>query len=384
GVGALDGLFELGGHSLLATQVMSRIRAVFGAEVPLAVLFDHPTVRGLAEVIEGTAHGPAAPPVTAVSRDRPLPLSFAQQRLWFLDRLEPGSSEYVVRMSVLWDTHVDVAALGAALDAVVARHEVLRTRLVAAADGVAYQVIDPPRPVPLPVVDVSDTADPTAAARALTTLDAATPFDLAAEPLIRARLIRLGETGHLLALTMHHVVFDDWSERVLRRELLASYDALRTGQPDPLPPLAAQYADYAAWQRSWLTGHVLEQQLAYWKDRLTGAPTLELPTDRPRPPARSTESAAVPFAVPADVVDGLREAARNGAATMFMALLAGFSVLLGRYCDTDDVVVGTPVADRSRAETENLIGFFLNTLVMRTDLSGDPTFAEVLARVRMA
>ncbi|GAA3845657.1 non-ribosomal peptide synthetase [Streptomyces phyllanthi] len=381
-VGAGDDFFQLGGHSLLAAQVMSRVRAVFGAEVPLAALFDHPTVRGLAEVIEGTARGLVVPPVTAVSRDRPLPLSFAQQRLWFLDRLEPGSAEYVVRMPIRWDAHVDAAVLGQALDAVVARHEVLRTRLVAGPDGVAHQVIDPPAPVPLPVADVSGVADPVAAARVLLAVDASTPFDLAAEPLVRACLIRLGETGHLLALTMHHVVFDEWSERILRRDLLASYEAFRAGEPDPLPPLAVQYADFAVWQRSWLTGEVLEQQLGYWRDRLAGAPVLELPTDRPRPPVWSTASGVVPFTVPADVVDGLRKVAQDGGATMFMVLLAGFSVLLGRYCGQDDIVVGTPVADRGRAETEDLIGFFLNTLVMRADLSGDPTFAEVLARVR--
>ncbi|MEU0032356.1 amino acid adenylation domain-containing protein, partial [Streptomyces sp. NPDC006335] len=381
-VGAGDDFFQLGGHSLLATQVMSRVRAVFGAEVPLAALFDHPTVRGLAEVIEGTARGLVVPPVTVVSRDRPLPLSFAQQRLWFLDRLEPGSAEYVVCLSIPWAAHVDVAVLGEALNAVVARHEVLRTRLVAGPDGVAYQVIDPPGTVPLPVADVSDVADPTAAARALLAVDAATPFDLAAEPLVRACLVRLGEAGHVLLLTMHHVVFDEWSERILRRDLLASYDALRAGEPDLLPPLAVQYADFAVWQRSFLTGEVLERQLGYWRDRLAGAPVLELPTDRPRPPVRSTASGVVPFTVPADVVEGLREVARDGGATMFMALLAGFSVLLGRYCGQDDIVVGTPVADRSRTETEHLIGFFLNTLVMRADLSGDPTFADVLARVR--
>jgi len=382
GVGADDDFFALGGHSLLAAQVMSRIRAVFGVEPPLAALFDHPTVRGLAEVVEGTSRGPAVPPVVAVPRDRPLPLSFGQQRLWFLDRLEPGSAEYVVRMAVPWTGEVDVAVLGAALRAVVTRHEVLRTRLVAGQDGVAHQVIDPPGPVALPVLDVSGVADPAAAARALHAAEAAAPFDLAAEPLVRARLIRLGETEHLLALTLHHAVFDEWSERVLRRDLHAAYERLLAGRTDPLPEPAVQYADYAVWQRSWLTGEVLERQLGYWRERLAGAPVLELPTDRPRPQAWSASGAVVSFTVPAEAVAGLRAAARDGGATLFMALLAGFAVLLGRYCDQDDIVVGTPVADRGRAETEDLVGFFLNTLVLRADLSGDPTFGEVLARVR--
>ncbi|MEU0032350.1 amino acid adenylation domain-containing protein, partial [Streptomyces sp. NPDC006335] len=381
-VGACDDFFQLGGHSLLATQVMSQVRAVFSAEVPLSALFEHPTVRGLAEVIEGTARGLVVPPVTAVSRDRQLPLSFAQQRLWFLHQLEPESTEYNLLLPVELGPNLDVAVLDAALGALVARHEVLRTRLVAGTDGVAYQLIDPPRPLPLPVVDVSATADPEAAVRDLLGAEAATPFDLAAGPLVRACLIRSGGAGHVLVLSLHHVVFDEWSARVFRRELSALYTALRAGEPDPLPPLPVQYADFAAWQRSWLAGEVLDGQLAYWRDELAEVPVLELPTDRPRPPVLSTAGAAVEFTVPADTADRLREIARANGATMFMTLLAGFNLLLSRYCGTDDVVVGTPVAGRNRAETEDLIGFFVNTLVLRTDLSGDPSFTDLVGRVR--
>ncbi|MEU0032373.1 condensation domain-containing protein, partial [Streptomyces sp. NPDC006335] len=380
-VGAGDGFFELGGHSLLATQVVSRVREVFGTEIPLAALFDHPTVRGLAVVIERTAPGPVVPPVTAVSRDEPLPLSFGQERLWFMGQLEPGSVEYNVPSPMWFHGDLDVAALSKALDAVVARHEVLRTRLVAGPDGVAHQVIDPPTPVPLPVADVSDLADPVAAAHELLAADAAAPFDLAAGPLIRACLVRAG-LDHLLVLAMHHVVSDEWSERIFWRELSALYRASRTGAPDPLPPLPVQYADYAAWQRSWLSGDVLDGQLAYWRRQLAGAPVLELPTDRPRPPVRSSAGAAIGFTIPADTADAVRRIARANGATMFMTLLAAFDVVLGRYCGTDDVAVGTPVAGRTRAETEELIGFFVNTLVLRTDLSGDPSFAELLGRVR--
>ncbi|MCW6008140.1 amino acid adenylation domain-containing protein, partial [Micromonospora sp. CPCC 205371] len=357
-VGVDDDFFELGGHSLVATQVVSRIRGVFGAERP------------------------AAPPVTAVRRDGPLPLSFAQQRLWFLDQLDPGSAEYNLPAPGRWTGRLDVAALAAALGAVVARHEVLRTRLVTDADGVAAQVIDPPAAFRLPVVDISGAADPVRMADELVAVDAARPFDLGAGPLIRATLLRLAPDDHVLALTTHHVVSDQWSTEILRRELAALYEAALTGGADPLPALPVQYADFAVWQRAWLSGEVLDGQLAYWRDQLAGLPVLELPTDRPRPPVRSTDGAVTRFAVSGPVADRLRAVSRDAGATMSMTLLAAFSVLLGGYCDTEDVVVGTPVANRNRAEIEGLVGFFVNTLVMRTDLSGDPSFAELVGRVR--
>ncbi|MEV7144842.1 amino acid adenylation domain-containing protein, partial [Streptomyces tauricus] len=381
-VGAEDNFFDLGGHSLLATQVISRVREVFGVEVPLSVLFDEPTVREFASVIETSGTGVTAPPVTAVDRDQALPLSFAQQRLWFLAQLEPGSAEYNLSTLMRWAGPLDVSAMGAALSAVVARHEVLRTRLMADADGEAYQVIDAPASVPLPVRDVSDAVDPQVAARALVAADAGQAFDLSAGPLLRATLIRLSADEHVLGLVMHHVVSDEWSGRILRRELSALYEAFRDGEPDPLAPLEVQYADFAMWQRQWLTGDVLEEQLNYWREALSGASTLELPTDRARPAVRSSEGGVVGVRVPASTAQALRALSRRSGATMSMTLLAAFSVLLGRYADTDDVVVGTPVANRNRAETEDLIGFFVNTLVMRADLSGDPRFVELLGRVR--
>ncbi|MFC9249713.1 amino acid adenylation domain-containing protein, partial [Streptomyces sp. NPDC057136] len=383
-VGVTDNFFELGGHSLLATRVRSRVRELIGAELPLHVLFDRPTVRGLAVAVERAGRASAVPPVVAVDRDQPLPLSFAQQRLWFLDQLEQGAAEYNVALPVwLRGEKPDVGALTAALGAVVTRHEVLRTRLVAGADGVPYQVIDqPPEAFPLVLVDVSAERDPVASARGLVAADAALPFDLAADSLIRASLIRVAPDEHVLALSVHHVVFDEWSDQIFRRELAALYEAFREGEPNPLPPLAVQYADFAAWQRQWLSGDVIEGQLAYWKQHLAGAPTLELPTDRPRPPVRSTEGAAIRFTVPARTADALRAFSRERGVTMFMTLLGAFDVVLGRYAGSDDVVVGTPVANRNLAETEDLIGFFVNTLVMRTDLSGDPSFAELVGRVR--
>ncbi|MFI2352086.1 amino acid adenylation domain-containing protein [Streptomyces sp. NPDC019443] len=380
-VGATDGFFDLGGHSLLATLVVSRIREAFGVEVSLASLFDAPTVRGLASVIDSSARH-AAPPVAAVARDEVLPLSFAQQRLWFLDQLEPGSPEYNMSTRLRLTGDVDLPALGAALDAIVARHEVLRTRLVADAEGVPHQLIDPPASLPLPVVDVSGCVRPHEEADRLVGQDGLTPFDLARGPLVRATLVRLAPDEYVLALTMHHVVFDEWSDRVLQREMLALYEAFRSGAPDPLPPLGLQYADFAAWQRNWLSGEVLDSQVSYWQAKLADVPVLNLPADRPRPPVRSTEGAAARFSVPAETADALRALSREHGTTMFMTLLAAFDVLMGRYGATEDVAVGTPVANRNRAETEDLIGFFVNTLVMRTDLSGDPSFTEVLRRVR--
>src|SRR6266566_9070054 len=268
--GAGDNFFALGGHSLLATRVISRVREVFGTEVPVAALFDHPTVAGLAAVIAGTDAGVPAPPVEPAARDQRLPLSFAQQRLWFLAQMEPGSAEYNVPSPVRMPGAVDVAALGAALSAITARHEVLRTRLVAGADGVPFQVIDPPSPFPLTVADVSGAADPRRAAGMLVAADAVAPFDLAAGPVIRACLARLAADGHVLVLSVHHAAFDEWSAGIFKRELAALHAAFRAGQPDRLPPLGVQYADFAVWQRAWLAGEVLEGQLAYWRGQLAG------------------------------------------------------------------------------------------------------------------
>ncbi|MEU9191492.1 condensation domain-containing protein, partial [Streptomyces sp. NPDC048484] len=382
-VGTVDNFFELGGDSLLATQVATRIRRMFGVDIPLTVLFDEPTVRGLAALIEdlgGLGRDAGAPPMTSVPRDQALPLSFAQQRLWFLDQLEPGSTEYNVPSPLRWSGELDIIALNAALAALVARHEVLRTRLVADADGVARQVIDPPSPFPLPLVDISGADDPPTVVQELVAADAMTAFDLSAGPLIRGSLIRLAADDHVLALTMHHVVSDEWSGRVLRRDLSALYEAFCVGGPDPLPVLAVQYADFAVWQRQWFSGDVLDGQLAYWRERLAGVPVLELQTDRPRPPVRAPEGAVAEFHISASTSERLRAIARDHSASMYMTLLAAYAVVLGRHSGQEDVAVGTPVANRNRAETEDLIGFFVNTLVMRTDLSGDPSFVQLLGR----
>ncbi len=319
----------------------------------------------------------AEPAIVPVRRGGQLPLSFAQQRLWFLAQLEPDSVEYNAPMVVRWPAPLDVAVLSGALRSLVARHEVLRTRLPADESGEPYQVIDPPpAEVPVPVVDVSAEDDPGAAAERLVAAVGREPFDLAAGPLVRFSVVRISPEEHLVVLAMHHVVGDEWSVGIIRDELTALYEGRK------LPELPVQYADFAVWQREWLSGRVLESQLGYWRGLLAGAPVLELPTDRPRPAVRSSAGAVIEFSVPAEVADGLKALSRTAGASMFMTLLSAYTVVLSRYCGQTDLVVGTPIAGRNRAEIEGLVGFFVNTLVLRTDLSGDPSFSELLGRVR--
>ncbi|HLL48681.1 MAG TPA: condensation domain-containing protein, partial [Longimicrobiaceae bacterium] len=380
--GPRDDFFALGGHSLLAARVAARVRQAFGAELPLRAIFDAPTLEALAAVVAGArrAGGAALPPLRRVPREGPLPLSFAQERLWVIDRMEPGSAAYNIPAVLRFSGPLDVAGLERALSAVVRRHEALRTTLEER-DGRPVQVVHPARPVALPVCDLSALASAGRAdtVRRLATEEAARPFDLAAGPLLRVALLRLGDEEHVLLLTMHHAVGDAWSTSVLLGDLAAAYAGAA------LPELEVQYADFAAWQRAWLTGEVLDAQLGWWRERLAGAPpALELPADRPRPAAWSGRGAAHPFSLSPELSDGLRAFARREGATPFMVLLAAWQTLLSRWSGQDDMVVGTPVAGRTAAETEPLVGFFVNTLALRTDLSGDPAFREVVARVREA
>ncbi len=376
-VGVHDDFFVLGGHSLLATRVVSRVQAVFKVEMLLVDLFDRPTVAELAEVIDRAATGVVARPMVPVDRDRPLPLSYAQQRLWFLAQLEPDSVQYNAALTMLWQGPLDVDGLAEAVGRLVARHEVLRTRLVTDADGTPYQAIDPaPDRLAVSVADVSGEADPAEALDRLVAVEERVPFDLATGPLLRVSVVRLSDSAHVVVLAMHHVVADGWSAEIIRRELPALYAGA------DLPDLPVQYADFAVWQRDWLSGAVLDRQLTYWRNLLTGAPVLDLPLDRPRPPVPSDQGAIIEFAVPPAVVDGLRRASRAAGASMFMTLLGGFAALLSRYSGQDDVIVRTPVANRNRTETEGVVGLFVNAMALRIDLSGDPTFGELLERVR--
>ncbi|HEX7240625.1 MAG TPA: amino acid adenylation domain-containing protein, partial [Longimicrobiaceae bacterium] len=386
-VGAGDGFFELGGHSLLATRVVSRVRGALGVELPLRAVFEAPTVAGLAGRVDALARegaGTQAPPLVPVPRDRPLPLSFAQQRLWFIDRLEPGSAAYHVPYALRVRGALDVRVLERSLAEVVRRHEALRT-VFATVDGEPVQRVREAGPVAVPVADLRalEGEEREAAARRLAAGEAARPFDLAAGPLLRCAALRLGGEEWAVLLTMHHVVSDGWSTGVLVRELSEAYTALAEGRTPSLPELPVQYADYAAWQRAWLSGDVLDAQLGYWRERLAGAPPLlEMPTDRPRPTTQGERGESVAFALPAETSRALRALARREGATLFMTLLAGWQLLLSRYSGEEDVSVGTPIAGRTRLETEGLIGFFVNTLVLRTDLSGDPGFRGLLGRVR--
>ncbi|WP_433234970.1 amino acid adenylation domain-containing protein [Actinomadura nitritigenes] len=383
-VGAHDDFFDLGGHSILAARIVMRARTMLDVDLPLAALFDAPTVAGLAAVVDAAAR--VAPPAPIPPRDGTTAprLSFAQQRLWFLNQLEPASSEYHVPMALQLSGNLHVEALGRSLAEIVRRHEVLRTTITTGPDGIAVQEVHPPGPADLPLTDVSGLPPDRAQAEASRVIDAeaAQPFDLASAPPFRARLIRLAASEHVLCVTFHHIASDEWSAGIFAHELSSLYAAFREGRPSPLTPLPLQYADFAAWQRTWLTGDVLERQLDYWRGKLADLPTLRLPTDRPHPPVRRPAGRVRQFPIPAETADRLRALNRRTGTSMFMALLAGFQALLARYTGQDDIAVGTPVGGRTHPDTEHLIGFFTNTLVLRTDASGNPSFAELLSRVR--
>src|SRR4051812_44206578 len=386
-VGASDDFFELGGHSLLATRVTSRLRETLGVELPLLELFEAPKLADLAARVEAARRSAPlapAPPLLPAPREGDLPLSFAQERLWLIDQLEPGSPRYNVPAALRVEGPLDSRVLARTLGEIVRRHEALRT-VFAAPHGGPVQVIRPAGPFALPVVDLSGL--PEAAretlAQALVHAEAGRPFDLAQGPLLRGLLLRLTERDHAVLLTLHHIAGDGWSTDVLVREVAALYPAFAARRPSPLPELPVQYADFAVWQRSWLRGEVLEQEIAWWRQQLAGLPPLlTLPTDRPRPAEQSFRGAARPVRLPAALTRQMEALARKDGATLFMVLLAGFQTLLARHSGQDDLAVGSPVAGRNRVETEGLIGFFVNTLVLRGDLTPDSTFRELLGRVR--
>ncbi|HEY6804799.1 MAG TPA: condensation domain-containing protein, partial [Pyrinomonadaceae bacterium] len=385
-IGVEEDFFDLGGHSLLATQVMSRVREAFGVEVALRALFESPTIAGLAQQIEQALEGRSGlqlPPIRPVSRDVDVPLSFGQQRLWFIDQLKPGAVPYNIPTAVKLSGKLDREALQQTLTEVAKRHEVVRTSFHNR-DGRAVQVIHPAAPVEMPFTDLSQLpeAEREAEVGRLARMEARQVFDLSQGPLFVAKLLRLSDEEHVVLLTMHHIISDGWSIGLVINEVGALYKAFLEGNPSPLPDLPIQYADYAYWQQEHLSGETLENHLSYWRQQLAGATALELQPDKRRPAVQTTSGAGESFSLPAELSEQLRLLCRREDVTLFMLLLAAFDALLHYYTGQQDITIGTPIANRNRAETEPLIGLFINLLVLRNDLSGDPTFRELLQRAR--
>ncbi|GGW45908.1 non-ribosomal peptide synthetase [Streptomyces lucensis JCM 4490] len=374
-VGADDDFFALGGDSILAVRVTSRLRAAFGTDVSPRLLFTHSTLSGLAAALGEPRPGAAADVIPATDPRIPAPLSYAQQRLWFLDRFEPGSTEYTTLSVLRLRGPLDTAALRTALDGLTARHEALRTTF-AEHDGQARQIVHPPCPVDLPVEDLADTA----ALDALLDREASTPFDLAAGPLLRARLARFADDEHVLVLTVHHIVTDGWSVGVLARDLGELYAAARERRRPELPALPVRYADHATWQRA--RAERAETELAHWRRALDGVTPLELPTDRPRPAVRTRDGALVTFTLPAALTERLRERGREADATLYMTLVTACQVLLARWAGQEDLTVGTVTAGRDRPELHDVVGMFVTTLVLRARIRPELPFRDLLTEVR--
>lgn len=386
-VGAHDHFFDVGGQSLLAAQVVSRIREAFGVEVPVRVVFQEPRLADLAERVDESllrGDGSSTLPLERVPRDGTLRPSFGQERFWFIDRWRPNLTAYNIFGAVRMRGDLDLDVLQRSFDELLRRHEVLRT-VFREVDGRPIQVIRPPHGMELPVVDLrrAERSRRHDLAVALGNRWAQAPFDLENGPLIRATLLRLSDEDHVLAVTAHHIVYDVWSREILVRELGILYEAFWHDRPSPLTELPIQYADFAHYQREWMEGEGMEAQLDYWMQRLEGAGSgTELPSDRPRPPVQSFRGTRTELELSADLTAGLKSLSRRAGGTLFMTLMAGFTALLHRYTGEDDLVVGSPIANRNRGETESLIGFLVNTLVLRLDASGNPTFLDLMGRAR--
>ncbi|MCQ9473759.1 amino acid adenylation domain-containing protein, partial [Pseudomonas alliivorans] len=379
-VGRHDHFFDLGGHSLLAMRMVSQVRQQLGVELPLGELFALGELAAVAAALCGVARS-ELPSILPVKRDQPMPLSFAQQRLWFLAQMDGGNEAYNIPMALSLEGALDMTALTRALARIVERHETLRSRFVASGDSAQVLFVPTSADAMLFVEDIRH------APRNLdecVRAEAVAPFDLANGPLIRAHLLQVADERHVLLLTVHHIVADGWSMGVLTQELLALYPAYCQGQPDPLPPLAIQYADYAVWQRRWLTGERLQHQAAYWRQTLEGAPTLlTLPTDRPRPAQQDFAGASLALQLEARPTTDLRKLAQRQGVTLYMALMAAWATTLTRLSGQAEVVIGSPVAGRGRTELEDLVGLFVNTLAVRIDTSGSPSGEALLAQVKV-
>ncbi len=386
-VGIHDNFFELGGHSLLATQVVVRIREQLSVEIQLISLFEMPTIEKFAAHLEShllTGERVRLSAIRRIEGHGLPPLSFAQLRMWLLERISGGTEAYNIPFFLqLKGILEDEGALERAINEIVHRHETLRTYFTEQ-EGVLFQAIQSSLPITLVKLDLRNDPEELRETKIKQQIQAqaTTTFDLAKGPLLRAKLIRLEDEQYILLLTFHHIIFDGWSMDVFSRELSALYGAFIQGQPSPLPELPIQYADYAVWQQECLQGEVMQRLLDYWKPRLADVPTLELPTDRPRPAIQSFRGETQQFSLSPELTEALKALSRRESVTLFMTLLASFQALLHRYSGQDDIVIGTPAAGRSRLELEGLIGFFVNTLVLRTDLSNNPSFRALLAQVR--
>lgn len=386
-VGVTDHFFQLGGHSLLATQMVSRIRDAFAVNVSLKTFFAAPTIAQTALLVEEARRAEnfaAAPPIKPVGRDGDLPLSFSQQRLWFLDQLAPGKALYNIPGAFRITGQFSHDAFEKSIREIIRRHEALRTTFAARA-GKPYQVIHEAAELMVERFDVSNLpeGDREQAINNLASEAARAPFNLAEGPLLLVHLVTVGETEHVLIFNMHHIISDGWSMGVLVNEFARLYRAFLAGEPSPLPELSLQYVDYAAWQRDWLRGKVLEQQLDFWKQTLgVNPPVLHLPTDRPRPAVQTFRGDTVSAVFPSALQKAVQDFSRNQGVTPFMFLLAVFQTLMHRYSGQDRFCIGSPIANRTSSETESLIGFFVNTLVLPADLSDNPDFRSLLRRVR--
>jgi hypothetical protein len=382
-VGIHDDFFELGGHSLLATQLISRLREVFQVDLPLRHLFESPTVAGIATLID-QASIVQTEPIAPAPLGAKLPLSFAQQRFWFLSQLDGRSGAFNIPAAVLLKGKLNRSALAQSFDEIVKRHDAFRTTFVYVNDDLV-QVIKPAGELLNVLVDL--TALPEAAcqreAQRVVAIESNQSFDLSEGPLLSILLLQLEEHEHLLVSTVHHIAFDGWSLGVFIDELAFFYKGFAAGQSPSLPALTIQYADYAYWQRQTLQGEVLADHLSYWRRQLENAPaTINLPTDRPRTAVQSFRGARLPFVLSTSLTEGLKAISRREGATLFMTAFAAFAALLNRYTGQEDLVIGADIANRTRLETESLIGCFFNHVALRADLAGRPTFRELLRRVR--
>jgi len=387
-VGIHDNFFALGGHSLLATRVISRINDSFRTAIPLRRLFETPTISELAAAIDLTrateSNREIIPPIVPVTRDDKIPLSFSQQRLWFLDRLTPQSAAYNVPAAFRLAGELKLHVLEQSLNEIVRRHEVLRT-VFETVSGEPNQKISLLANCPLTYIDLSDRPEKEreACLREIVAEEAETPFDLSCGPLIRAKVLRIASQDHALLLNMHHIVSDGWSMGLLFHELSAHYEAFCLGNPSPLPELPIQYADYSVWQQNWLQNEKeVGKHLSYWREQLDGVSTLQLPIDYPRPTIQTYQGTSRSLDLSNKLTQALKDLSQQEGVTLYMTLLAAFQILLFRYSGQSDIAVGSPIAGRTRQETERLIGFFVNTLVLRTEFSNDPIFTELLQRVR--